>query len=158
MTLKIIPYRAELKKYFYDINKEWISQMFVMEEIDEKVLSNPEDMILNPGGYIWFVEDNKLGIIGTAALRKTSKDSYELTKMGVFKKARGLKAGEFLLQHVVDFVTKNKIPNCYLLTNKACEAAIHLYLKNGFVHDEHIKKQYGAEYERADVAMRLALD
>ncbi len=129
--------------------------MFQMEPIDELVLSQPEKMLLDSGGYIWFAHDDKLGIIGTAALRKTSEDEYELTKMGVYSKARGLKAGELLLQHVIQFVKDQKIKNCYLLTNSDCEAAIHLYLKNGFVHDQEVKDKHGAEYARADVAMKL---
>lgn len=153
--LKIIPFRPELKSFFYDINKEWISSMFKMEPIDEHVLSFPEKTILNSGGFIWFVEDSELGVIGTAALRKTKDDFFELTKMGVYEKARGLKAGEFLLKFVIDFVKNQNIKNCYLLTNSDCQAAIHLYLKNGFKHDHDIMDKFGSEYERADVAMKL---
>ena len=42
----------------------------------------------------------------------------------------------------------------YLLTNKRCAAAVHLYEKLGFRHDQDIMGRYGAEYERCDVAMR----
>ena len=42
----------------------------------------------------------------------------------------------------------------YLLTNKRCAAAVHLYEKLGFRHDKEIMARYGAEYERCDVAMR----
>lgn len=153
--LKIIPFEEKYKSHFYKINQEWISQMFQMEPIDELVLSQPEKMILDSGGYIWFAQHPELGIIGTAALRKTSQNEYELTKMGVYNKARGLKAGELLLKHVIEFVKEHNIENCYLLTNSACEAAIHLYLKNGFVHDKDIKDRHGSEYKRADVAMKL---
>ncbi len=155
--LKVIPYESKYKKFFYDINHEWISSMFKMEPIDENVLSQPEEMILKSGGHIWFVEDDQLGIIGAAALRQVYDDGvFELTKMGVYEKARGLKAGEFLLKHVIQFVKDQKIPMCYLLTNSDCKAAIHLYLKNGFVHDQEIKDRFGSEYQRADVAMRLS--
>jgi RimJ/RimL family protein N-acetyltransferase len=41
----------------------------------------------------------------------------------------------------------------YLLTNRKCAAAIHLYEKLGFVHDEAIMRSFGARYERCDVAM-----
>ena len=41
----------------------------------------------------------------------------------------------------------------YLLTNRKCEAAIHLYEKLGFVHDAEIMAKFGARYERCDVAM-----
>jgi len=41
----------------------------------------------------------------------------------------------------------------YLLTNKICESAIHLYEKNGFYHDKEIMEEYSSEYARCDVAM-----
>jgi len=46
----------------------------------------------------------------------------------------------------------------YLLTNKDCAAAIHLYEKNGFHHDAEIMARYGARYERCNVAMRYEPD
>ena len=114
--IKIVPYSPKLKQYFYDINEEWISSMFTMEDVDETVLSDPETHILSTGGKIWFAEHPQLGIIGTCALRKTGEDEFELTKMGVFKKARGLKVGEILLQFVITYVRENNISHCYLLT------------------------------------------
>lgn len=152
---RIESYNPKYKNDFYLINKEWISSMFKMEEIDEKVLSEPEKMILDPGGYIWFAVHDTLGAVGTVALRKTGDSEFELTKMGVLEKARGLKIGEVLLKFVIEFVKINQIKNCYLLTNSKCEAAIHLYLKNGFEHDSDIKNRFASEYERCDVAMRL---
>ena len=45
----------------------------------------------------------------------------------------------------------------YLLTNRKCEAAIHLYEKAGFRHDAAIMARYGARYARCDVAMDYPL-
>jgi ribosomal protein S18 acetylase RimI-like enzyme len=42
----------------------------------------------------------------------------------------------------------------YLLSNRRCAAAVHLYEKLGFQHDAEIMARYGARYERCDVAMR----
>jgi len=42
----------------------------------------------------------------------------------------------------------------YLLTNRKCAAAIHLYEKLGFQHDGEIMALFGGRYERCDVAMR----
>lgn len=155
--IEILPFHPDLKTAFYDINAQWISSMFVLEPIDEEVLKNPEDKIINPGGHIFFAKHPELGVVGTCALMKTGEDEFELTKMGVFEKARGLKVGEKLLQYVIQFAKDSKIKNCYLLTNKDCKAAIHLYEKNGFIHDSTIMDRFGSAYERCDVAMRLNL-
>lgn len=153
--IKVVPYSPELKQAFYDINVEWIGNMFVVEDFDAKVLKNPEHSILDPGGQIFFAIDDQLGPVGTCALRKSGPGEYELTKMGVLEKARGKKIGETLLQFVIAYVKKNEIPYCYLLTNKNCEAAIHLYEKNGFVHDQEVYQRFAKLYQRCNVAMRL---
>jgi GNAT superfamily N-acetyltransferase len=152
--LEIIEFEKNLSSTFSQINEEWITEMFSLEEKDKKVLSNPQEYIIEPGGYILFVKTKTLGIIGTGALLKTGDHEYELTKMGVLKSARGLKAGEFLLQALIEKARIIGAKNFYLLTNKKCAAAIHLYEKNYFKHDEQIMKKFGSQYQRCDVAMR----
>ena len=144
----------ELAHHFHDINAEWISAMFSLEDTDREVLEAPRARIIEPGGLILFVEAQGRGIVGTCALQKTGPASYELTKMGVTESARGLKAGEFLLAAIIDRATALKADPLYLLTNSKCAAAIHLYEKLGFQHDAEIMARYGARYERCNVAMR----
>jgi ribosomal protein S18 acetylase RimI-like enzyme len=73
--------------------------------------------------------------------------------MGVLEAARGAKAGEFLLRATIARAAELGADPLYLLSNKKSQAAIHLYEKLGFVHDEGIRRAYGARYERCDVAM-----
>ncbi len=153
--VEIVPYSEDMKQDFYDINAEWISNMFTLESLDKEILEKPEEMILTPGGFIFFATHPDFGVIGTCALRKTGEREFELTKMGVLEKARGLKAGEKLLQFVIDFVKREDLGLCYLLTNKKCEAAIHLYEKNGFVHNADILENFGSSYTRCNVGMVL---
>ena len=46
----------------------------------------------------------------------------------------------------------------YLLSNAKSAAAIHLYEKLGFVHDEGVMRDYGGRYQRCDVAMLYRSD
>jgi GNAT superfamily N-acetyltransferase len=81
---------------------------------------------------------------------------YELTKMGVSKAARGRRVGEFLLVKAIECARAMGVANqLYLLTNRKCAAAVHLYEKLGFDHDTEIMRLFGARYERCDVAMRF---
>jgi DNA-binding MarR family transcriptional regulator len=153
-ALIIREYSDDLAQDFYEINAEWIRAMFRLEQTDREVLENPRERIVEPGGAILFVEAPGLGIVGTCALQKTGEGSFELTKMGVRASARGLKAGEFLLAAIIDRAKAMRAENLYLLTNRRCEAAIHLYEKLGFEHDAEIMAKYGSRYERSDVAMR----
>lgn len=143
-----------LARHFHDINAEWIEAMFALEPTDRDVLENPRERIIAPGGDILFVEAPGLGIVGTCALQRTGPGSFELTKMGVRETARGLKAGEFLLEAIIARAQELGATKLYLLTSHKCAAAIHLYQKLGFEHDAAIMAEYGARYQRCDVAMR----
>ena len=151
--MRIVEWRDDLASAFHDINAEWIAAMFTLEPTDLDVLENPSTKVIDPGGTILFVEAEGLGVVGTCALQKTGPTSFELTKMGVLETARGLKAGEFLLAAVIERAQELGANPLYLLTNKACAAAIHLYEKLGFQHNAGIMANYGARYARCDVAM-----
>lgn len=153
-NINLIDYRPELAPYFKQINEEWINAMFTLEAVDQWVLDNPQEAIIDNGGHIYFASNQAGDIVGTCALMQIEPGVYELTKMGVSSHARGGKIGEPLLQQVIQAAQKLPLKTLFLLTNKRCEAAIHLYEKNGFVHDKTIMQLYGSEYERCDVAMR----
>lgn len=155
--LIIHEFTDELAPQFYAINAEWITSMFALEQTDIDVLENPRARIIEPGGAILFIEAPGLGIVGTCALQQTSPRKFELTKMGVTAAARGLKAGEALLAAMIERAQAMGAQQLYLLTNRKCEAAIHLYEKAGFRHDAGIMAHYGARYARCDVAMDYPL-
>ena len=154
LKLTIREFSDEFAHHFHDINAEWIHAMFRMEDTDREVLEHPRERIIEPGGVILGVEAEGLGIVGTCALQRSGERGFELTKMGVRESARGLKAGEFLLAAVIERARALKADPLYLLTNARCAPAIHLYEKLGFRHDAGIRAQYGARYQRCDVAMR----
>lgn len=151
--LKLREWDPALAGYFHDINAEWIEAMFALEAADRIVLENPQHKIIDPGGTILFVEAAGLGIVGTCALKPDGSGGFELTKMGVREAARGMKAGEFLLEQVIERARQMQVTELYLLTNRKCAAAIHLYEKLGFVHDAGIIARHGNAYDRCDVAM-----
>ena len=151
--LSIRSYTDDLAPAFRDINAEWIEAMYVLEQADRDVLDNPRARIIDPGGAILFVEAEGLGVVGACGLQKTGDGQYELTKMGVLQSARGMKAGEFLLKAMVAKAQAMGAKTLYLLSNKKSAAAIHLYEKVGFAHDPGVMRDFGARYERCNVAM-----
>lgn len=151
----ILPWHPDRAGAFHDINREWIEAMFAIEPADLEVLEDPQGQIIAPGGDILFAEAAGLGVVGAGALRRGADGAIELTKMGVLEAARGLKAGEKLLAALIERGRDMGATPLYLLTNKRCEAAIHLYEKLGFVHDPAIMERFGGRYCRCDVAMRL---
>ncbi len=156
-ALAIVEFSDDLAPAFRAINAEWIEAMFTLEANDRAILDHPREAIVDRGGIIRFVAAEGLGIVGTCALIRIGDGVFELTKMGVLAAARGRKAGEFLLAHVVAEARAMQLTRLYLLTNARCEAAIHLYEKAGFVHDARVMADFGARYARCDVAMSLPL-
>ena len=152
--MRIVDWDPALASHFHDINAEWIEAMFELEAADRAVLDDPQGTIIAHGGAVLFVEAPGLGIVGTCALKPDGTGGFELTKMGVRESARGLKAGEFLLVKVLARAQAMAVEELYLLTNKKCAAAIHLYEKLGFVHDAGVMERHGGAYGRCDVAMR----
>ena len=151
--LTIREFSDALAPDFRDINAQWIDAMYALEPADIEVLENPRERIIDKGGDILFVEAQGLGVVGACALQKTGEDQYELTKMGVLEIARGRKAGEFLLKAMIARAMRLGAKRLYLLSNQKSAVAIHLYEKLGFRHDDGIMQEFGARYERCNVAM-----
>lgn len=155
-TLSIVPYTDELSHHFHDINMEWLDAMFTVEPHDSEVLMRPRANIIDKGGLIFFVQDGENDVVGTCALEQEADQFIELTKMGVRSSARRKGAGEFLLRFILEHARelgwRDKL---FLVSNKRNVAAIKLYEKLGFEHDDDIMERFGARYERCDVAMRF---
>ncbi|MGD2132306.1 MAG: bifunctional helix-turn-helix transcriptional regulator/GNAT family N-acetyltransferase [Maricaulaceae bacterium] len=152
--IEIVDYAPELARAFYEINHEWVSEMYEVEAADLAQMNDPEAAIIAPGGAVVFARSRMLGVVGTGALVDMGGGVYELAKMGVLRKARGRGAGDLIIRQLIKKAGELGARELFLLTNKKSVAAIHLYEKHGFVHDAEIMERYGAEYERCNVAMK----
>lgn len=150
MAINILPYHPGLKSYFEQFNKAWLEEYFIVEPIDEYVLTNPEEAILKEGGVILFAAlDDK--IIGTVALKSIGKDSYELTKMAVDKPYQGIGAGKILCTAAIEKAIELNAREIILYSQTGLQAAIAIYYKLGFTR---IPLEPG-KYERADIKMHM---
>lgn len=138
--------------YFYDLNVEWLEKYFYVEPYDHKVLSNPQDFIIDKGGYIFFAKYNN-EIVGTVALINQSS-FFELSKMAVSPKYQGLKIGKQLMDYCISFSKKQGWESITLYSHRTLVPAINLYKKIGFVE---IELEADSHYERSDIKMRLNL-
>jgi len=154
MEINIISFDDKYAKDFYNLNIEWLKTFFYVEPFDEEVLSKPKKFIINKGGYIFFakLDDN---IVGTVALMPTQNDTIlELTKMAVSPKHRGLKIGQLLMQHCIDFSKGNNLNTLILYSNTILENAIYIYRKYGFIE---IPVEENCPYKRSNIKMELKL-
>ncbi|WP_159947805.1 GNAT family N-acetyltransferase [Polaribacter septentrionalilitoris] len=151
-SIEIVHFKQIYSKYFYNLNIEWLEKYFYVEPYDEKVLSNPQKYVINPGGYIFFAKYNE-EIIGVVSLIH-QKTFFELSKMAVCPKYQGLKIGQKLLDYTINFAKKKRWKSITLYSHRTLEAAIYLYRKNGF---KEIPLEKEVHYERADIKMILEL-
>jgi putative acetyltransferase len=147
-AVEIIEFEAKYQKDFKEINVEWILVNFPVEVHDHEQLDNPQ-RIIDAGGNIYLA---KLGdeIVGTALLNYEGDGVWELGKMAVRPKAKGLGIGKKLLQHTIDVVKTRKPKVFYLESNTKQEVAIKMYRQMGWVEvplNEH------SHYDRVDIKM-----
>lgn len=130
--LRIIEFDMQHAQAFKDLNIAWISKTFFVEESDELVLSDPKKYFLDAGGAILLAE-YKGEIVGTCALTYEGHHTYELTKMAVDEKMRGLKIGYHLGVATLEKAKEMGAKKVILHSNKEGSApAIQLYYKLGF--------------------------
>lgn len=152
IEVSIIPFEEKFATIFYDLNIEWLQKHFYVEPYDEKVLSNPQEYIIDKGGFIFFAT-YKNEIVGTVALIN-EKECFELSKMAVSPKYHGQKIGQQLIDYCIEFSKNQGWKNIMLYSNRVLEPAITLYKKVGFKEVELEKDVY---YERANIKMKLEL-
>jgi len=154
-NVKIVPYEPLYYEVFKQLNENWITTHFEMEEADHKALDNPEEYILQNGGYI-FVALYKDVPMGVCALLKMDNEEYdfELVKMAVNPQLRGLNIGYLLGKHAINKAKELGANRIYLESNTLLTPAIKLYSKLGF------KKiiGYDTPYKRSNIQMGLVIN
>jgi len=152
--VEIVEYKAEYQQAFRELNVEWISKYFEMEEADYKALDNPEDYILKKGGKI-LVALYQNEPVGVCALIKMNNSEYdfEMAKMAVSPKAQGKSIGWLLGKAIAEKAKELGAKKIYLESNTILKPAINLYYKLGF------EKVFGLEtpYKRCNIQMELVL-
>lgn len=152
--VQIVNYEPKYQSAFKDLNEEWISSYFEMEEADYKALDNPQEYILDKGGKIFVALYNNEPV-GVCALIKMNdgKYDYEMAKMAVSPKAQGKNIGFLLGQAIVNAAKELNAAKIYLESNTILKPAINLYHKLGF------KKIAGnpTPYKRCNIQMELSL-
>lgn len=151
-NVTIIPYHSGLRPYFESINKKWIEASFELESVDVKVLTDPEQYIIMPGGVVLFAQMEG-EVVGTVALRKETEGIYEMTKMGVLPKAQGKRVGWSLALAILQEAKNRGGKKVVLYSSRKLGPAIQMYRKLGFREVETAPGQYA----RCDIKMEIGL-
>jgi N-acetylglutamate synthase-like GNAT family acetyltransferase len=154
--VEIIDYKPCYRKYFRRLNIEWLEKYFSVEPIDKKILGDPNRQILKKGGQILFARvDGE--IIGTVALIRRDKTTYELAKMAVTEKAQGKHVGKRLAQAAIDRARSLGTRTLVVNTNPELAAANRLYGQLGFVRvAPTLQQEWG--YQRPTITLKLNIE
>jgi len=140
---------------FRTLNEEWITRYFSMEKKDHETLDDPKATILDRGGHIFLVYADAEPV-ACVALIPMENGVYELSKMAVSSRLRGLGIGRRLLEYTVAQARRLGARSLFLGSNTKLANAVHLYESVGFRHvpPETLPPMH---YSRADVFMELPL-
>lgn len=152
MHATIISYQPEYKNQFITLNKAWLEEFFFVEKHDLEVFENIEDVILNPGGEIFFCMIND-EVAGTVAMQKVNDKVYEMAKLAVDKKFQGQKLSNLLVEACIDFAKKKNAEKIMLMSSTKLTPALNLYRKYNFTETP----LDATDYHRADIQMELYL-
>jgi DNA-binding MarR family transcriptional regulator/GNAT superfamily N-acetyltransferase len=153
--VEIVDYKPQFKKYFRSLNLQWLRQYHSVEEVDERLLSDPHGQIIKAGGFVLFARlEGKT--VGTAALIKHDRSLYQLAKMAVTRKVRGQQVGLKLALAAIQRAKKQGGQRLVLLTSPKLTAACNLYRSLGFVQLSGEQK-WATRYRRESIAMGLDL-
>lgn len=146
--IKVVRFEDKYRSAFREMNLEWISKYFKVEDKDLDQLEHPE-RILEEGGEILVVLDHETPI-GVCALIKLDNITYELAKMAVIPSRRGAGIGHVLMIEAERVAKDKGAKRLYLISNTTLESAIRLYKNHGF---EVIRLGPHPDYERGDIEM-----
>ena len=140
---------------FRELNEDWISRYFRLEEQDRIQLSDPEGNILRTGGQILMAlsGDERIGCCALIFMRP---GVFEVAKMAVSERYRGHGIGRKLLEFTIAQAKLLGAHTLELASNSKLANAVHLYESLGFRHlpPELVEP---TPYARANVFMELHL-
>lgn len=149
--MEIVPYDPKYRDSFIEMNTEWITKMFVMEDIDRRILEGVDEMVAK-GARVYFAIDEAGEPLACCMIQPLEVGEWEIAKFCARGMSSGTGAGSACLKACMDFAQEERIPRIVIVTNHRCEAAIHIYRKFGFRDMPVDKEKF--PWERADTAFK----
>lgn len=152
--MNVVPYSPQFRDDFIKLNTAWISEMFEMEPEDERELANI-DGYLDGGGEVFFALDDDGAVMACCLIGPREDGDWEIMKFAARGMYTGTGAGSACLRACINHAREKGVERIIIVTNSACEAAIHLYRKFGFTEMPVDKEKF--PFERANVAFEMFL-
>ena len=150
----IVEFGPQYLGAFKQLNEEWISKYFVLEDSDYKALDHAQEYIIDNGGFI-LVAILSGEAVGVCAGIRIDSDTFELAKMAVSPSIHGRGIGKLLGEAVVARAKDMGAKRMVVESNTVLAPAICLYRKLGFVENAEAPP---SPYERCNIQMILTLE
>ncbi|MBQ8515564.1 MAG: GNAT family N-acetyltransferase [Ruminococcus sp.] len=152
--MKIVPYDQKYKDIFIKMNKQWISEMFTLEEEDIRVLSHIEQSIAK-GGQVFFALDDHDEVLACCMIVPLCNGEWELEKFCARGMSTRTGAGTACLKACIDYAHEMGAEKIVIVSNRRCEQAIRLYRRFGFIETPVDQEKF--PFDRADIAFEMIL-
>lgn len=152
--MQIKTFEPKYKADFIAMNKAWINEMFEIEPADLAELENIEQAVAQ-GGQVFFAVNENDEVMACCMLAPLPNDEWEIQKFAAKTAFKGTGAGKACLQAALDYAVAQRIEKLVIVSNRKCEAAVHLYRKFGFQEVPVDKEKF--PFERADIAFEMYL-
>lgn len=153
--MEIKTFEPKYKSDFIEMNKAWINEMFEMEDADWEELENIEQAVAQ-GGQVFFAVNEQDTVMACCMLAPLANNEWEIQKFAAKTEFKGHGAGKACLQAALNYAETHSIKKLVIISNRKCEAAVHLYRKFGFQEIPVDKEKF--PFERADIAFEMNLD
>lgn len=147
--MKVVPYDPKYKEAFIQMNEAWISEMFVLEPEDIRVLSSFEQSLAR-GGQIFFSLDDSGEVLACCMISPLPNGEWEIEKFAARGMYTGTGAGRACLKACIDYAKEKRVEKIVIVSNHKCVHALHLYRKHGFVEIPVDREKF--PFQRADIA------
>lgn len=154
--MKVVPYDPKYRQAFIDINTDWITKWYRIEENDRWVFDHVDDLIAG-GSMIFFALDDGGKPEATCLIERKDEDGklWEFEKFGAVGQRSKDGAGTAVMLAALDYAKGHGAEKVVIVTHHKCGAAMHLYEKYGFRRLPEDVYRLGFSPERADVWYEL---
>jgi len=129
--IEFMDYSPAMKKHFRLLYAELLTDKYEIEEVDEKLLNDPNRKIIKKGGSIIFASLND-EIVGTCAAMHHRGNIYEVTALVVKNHARQVGIGSLLLEKIIVKSREAGAEILYFQIDPELKPALQLIERFGF--------------------------
>lgn len=151
--MKVVPYDIKYKNEFIEMNKKWITEMFILEKEDIAVIDNLEQS-LEQGGQIFFAIDDNGEVLACCMISPLPDGEWEIEKFCAKGMYTGTGAGSACLRACIEYARDKRAEKIVIVSNRKCTHAVSLYRKNGFTEVPVDREKF--PFDRADIAFEQA--